>query len=57
MYVYNFIVRYERALLKSSSFSTDCSLSLKKIFEPDSRRELYAVEFQTRGHQKGELWA
>ena len=26
-------------------------------FKPDSRRQLYAVEFQTRRHQKGESWA
>ena len=27
--------------------------ALRKRFEPDSRRQLYAVEFQTRRHQKG----
>ena len=31
--------------------------TLRKRFEPDSRRELYAVKFQTRRRQKGELWA
>ena len=31
--------------------------ALRKRFEPDSRRELYAVEFQTRRRQKGESWA
>ena len=31
--------------------------ALRKRFEPDSRRELYAVEFQTRRRQQGESWA
>ena len=31
--------------------------ALCKRFEPDSRRELYAVEFQTRRRQQGESWA
>ena len=31
--------------------------SLRKRFEPDSRRKLYAVDFQTRRRQQGESWA
>ena len=30
--------------------------ALRKRFEPDSRRELYAVEFQTRKRNRGEAW-
>ena len=30
--------------------------ALHKRFKPDSRRELYAVEFQTRRRQQGESW-
>ena len=30
--------------------------ALWKRFEPDSRRELYAVEFQTRKRHRGEAW-
>ena len=30
--------------------------ALRKRFEPESRRELYAVEFQTRRRRRDETW-
>jgi len=30
--------------------------ALRKRFEPDSRRDLYVVEFQTRKRNRGEAW-
>jgi len=38
-----------------ASYNT-AKAALRKRFEPDSRRELYAVEFQTRKRNRGETW-
>ena len=35
---------------------TTAKAALRKRFEPESRRDLYVVEFQTKRRQKGESW-
>ena len=35
----------------------DCKKALRKRYEPESKRELYMAEFQSRKRNKGEDWA
>lgn len=34
----------------------DCKKALRKQYEPESKRELYMAEFQSRKKNKGEDW-
>ena len=47
---------WRRITYEAKSHYDTVKVALRKRFEPDSRRELYAVEFQTRRHNRGESW-
>ena len=47
---------WRRITNEAKSHYDTVKAALRKRFEPDSRRELYAVEFQTRRRNRGESW-
>jgi len=47
---------WRRLSNEAKSQYVSAKAALRKRFEPDSRRELYAVEFQTRKRHRGEAW-
>ena len=47
---------WRRITNEAKSHYDTAKAALRKRFEPDSRRELYAVEFQTRKRNRGESW-
>ena len=47
---------WRRITNEAKSHYDTAKAALRKRFEPDSRRELYTVEFQTRRRNRGESW-
>lgn len=47
---------WKRLNQESKAHYNTAKEALRKRFEPDSRRELYAVEFQTRRRKRDETW-